>query len=117
MELLRAGQAGHGARREALQREIEVNITEQARLVEAIAGGSEIAVLTKALKTREQRRTYLQHELDTVDAGEHLTAFDAAATARELRRRVKDVIVTEGMASPTGTDPFLKLTGSALRVA
>ena len=67
-----------------------MNVTEQARLVEAIAGGSDIAALTTALKEREQRRAYLQHELDAVDAGEHLKAFDSAATARELRRRVEE---------------------------
>ena len=32
----------------------------------------------------------LQRELDAVTAGEHLTAFDSAATARELRRRVEE---------------------------
>jgi hypothetical protein len=52
VELLRAAQAGHGARREALRHETEVNVTEQARLVEAIAGGSDIAAVTAALKAR-----------------------------------------------------------------
>jgi hypothetical protein len=87
LELLRAGQAGHGARREALRHEIEVNVTEQARLVEAVASGSGIAALTAALKEREQRRAQLQRELDAVEC---LTAFDSAATARELRRRVDE---------------------------
>ena len=67
-----------------------MNVTEQARLVEAIASGSDNAALTAALKAREQRRANLQRGLDAVDAGEHLTAFDSAATARELRRRVEE---------------------------
>jgi hypothetical protein len=46
--------------------------------------------LTAALKAREQRRAHLQRELDALDAGEHLTAFDSAATAHELRHRVEE---------------------------
>ena len=90
VEMLRAGQDGQGARRDALRHEIEVNVTEQARLVEAVASGSDIPALAAALKARELRRAQLQRELDAVDARERLTAFDSAATARELRRRVDE---------------------------
>jgi site-specific DNA recombinase len=89
VELLRADQVGDGARREGLRREIEVNTAEQARFVEAIAAGGDIAALTAALKAREHRRMILQHELDAVDA-QQLSDFDSSASARELRRRVDE---------------------------
>jgi hypothetical protein len=41
-------------------------------------------------RARCARRAALQHELDAAEAAEHVTAFDVAATARELRRRVEE---------------------------
>jgi DNA invertase Pin-like site-specific DNA recombinase len=87
---LRAGNGGQEDRREALRREIEAIGTEQRRLVEALAKGGEMVMLTQALGEREQRRALLQRELAAFGAREQLSSFDSSAVARELGRRVEE---------------------------
>jgi hypothetical protein len=48
VELLRAGRAGDGARRESLQPEIDAIATEQATFADAIARRADIASVTDA---------------------------------------------------------------------